>query len=83
MDAKKARLAIFLTVFVDLLGFGIVIPILPLYAEQVAGLSTSHWTNAVTGWMHLKDPGAFWAGVAIGVAAVLRLVGAAVAEWWS
>lgn len=27
--------------------------------------------------------GAFWAGVAIGVAAVLRLVGAAVAEWWS
>ncbi|MBS1785647.1 MAG: MFS transporter [Acidobacteria bacterium] len=63
MDARKARLAIFLTVFVDLLGFGIVIPILPLYAEQVAGLSTSHWTNAVTGWMNLKDPGAFWAGV--------------------
>lgn len=63
MDAKKARLAIFLTVFVDLLGFGIVIPILPLYAEQVAANPASHWTNAVTGWMHLQSPGAFWAGV--------------------
>ena len=31
--SKSARLAIFLTVFVDLLGFGIVIPILPLYAQ--------------------------------------------------
>ena len=63
MDAKKARLAIFLTVFVDLLGFGIVIPILPLYAEQVAASPASSWTHAVTGWMHLADPGAFWAGV--------------------
>ncbi|HEU4951784.1 MAG TPA: MFS transporter [Holophagaceae bacterium] len=63
MDAKKARLAIFLTVFVDLLGFGIVIPILPLYAEQVAAASGSHWTSTLTGWMHLTDPGAFWAGV--------------------
>ena len=63
MDAKKARLAIFFTVFVDLLGFGIVIPILPLYAKQVAADSASHWTNAVTGWMHLADTGAFWAGV--------------------
>ncbi|HET6330056.1 MAG TPA: MFS transporter [Holophagaceae bacterium] len=62
-DARKARLAIFLTVFVDLLGFGIVIPILPLYAEQVASSSASHWTSAVTGWMHLANPGAFWAGV--------------------
>lgn len=63
MDSKKARLAIFFTVFVDLLGFGIVIPILPLYAEQVANSSASHWTNAITGWMHLQSPGAFWAGV--------------------
>ncbi|HTL97853.1 MAG TPA: MFS transporter [Holophagaceae bacterium] len=63
MDAKKARLAIFFTVFVDLLGFGIVIPILPLYAKQVAAASAGHWTATLTGWMNLKDPGAFWAGV--------------------
>lgn len=63
MDAKKARLALFLTVFVDLLGFGIVIPILPLYAEQVAAAPASSWTRPLTAWMHLADPGAFWAGV--------------------
>ena len=37
MDSKKngfAMFVIFLTVFIDLLGFGIVLPILPLYAEQ-------------------------------------------------
>ena len=31
---RKALFALFLTVFIDLLGFGIVLPILPLYAEQ-------------------------------------------------
>ena len=35
-STKRARMAIFLTVFVDLLGFGIVIPILPLYAQAIA-----------------------------------------------
>lgn len=35
MKAKKAQLGtIFLIVFIDLIGFGIVIPILPLYAEE-------------------------------------------------
>lgn len=63
MDARKARLAIFLTVFVDLLGFGIVIPILPLYAESIAAHGESPWMQATTGWMHLRDVGAFWAGV--------------------
>lgn len=74
MDAKKARLAIFLTVFVDLLGFGIVIPILPLYAEQVASSSTSHWTNTVTGWMHLASPGAFWAGIVFVSFSVMQFI---------
>ena len=31
----KPRLILFLTVFIDLLGFGIVIPFLPLYAERL------------------------------------------------
>jgi MFS transporter, DHA1 family, tetracycline resistance protein len=37
MDIKnnsKAIFVLFLTVFIDLLGFGIILPILPLYAEQ-------------------------------------------------
>ncbi len=32
---RKGSLAvIFLTVFIDLLGFGLVLPLLPIYAEQ-------------------------------------------------
>jgi DHA1 family tetracycline resistance protein-like MFS transporter len=73
-DARKARLAIFLTVFVDLLGFGIVIPILPLYAEQVALSPASHWTGAVTGWMHLANPGALWAGVVFVSFSVMQFI---------
>lgn len=37
MESKNNRRAIFvlfLTVFIDLFGFGIILPILPLYAEQ-------------------------------------------------
>ena len=44
-DASKGArpgslLVIFLTVFIDLLGFGIVLPLLPLYADQF-GTDTS------------------------------------------
>lgn len=63
MNDRKARTAIFLTVFMDLLGFGIVIPILPLYAEHIATQGQSPWMQATTGWMHLQDVGAFWAGI--------------------
>ncbi|MBL0313723.1 MAG: MFS transporter [Holophagaceae bacterium] len=63
MNDRKARMAIFLTVFMDLLGFGIVIPILPLYAEHIATQGQSPWMQATTGWMHLQDVGAFWAGI--------------------
>src|SRR5271154_6864236 len=37
-DAKRSHaplIILFLTVFIDLLGFGIVIPFLPLYAERL------------------------------------------------
>ena len=74
MDSRKARLAIFFTVFVDLLGFGIVIPILPLYAKQVAAAPASHWTASVTGWMGLKDPGVFWAGVVFVSFSVMQFI---------
>lgn len=33
---KASLLVVFLTVFIDLLGFGIVLPLLPLYAKQLA-----------------------------------------------
>jgi len=62
--SKRAQLAIFFTVFVDLLGFGIVIPILPLYAKGLA-LHPSGWMSAISSAMGLTDPGAFWAGTAM------------------
>ncbi len=39
---KGSLLVIFLTVFIDLLGFGIVIPLLPIYADEM-GLDRSGW----------------------------------------
>jgi MFS transporter, DHA1 family, tetracycline resistance protein len=36
MPKKSALLVIFLTVFIDLLGFGMVLPLLPIYAKQFA-----------------------------------------------
>ena len=45
-STKRAWMAIFLTVFVDLLGFGIVIPILPLYAQAIAD-HPSPWMASV------------------------------------
>ena len=50
MTDRKARMAIFLTVFMDLLGFGIVIPILPLYSEAIAAHGETPWMHAATGW---------------------------------
>ncbi|WP_306589740.1 MFS transporter [Geothrix sp. 21YS21S-4] len=65
-SSKRARTAIFLTVFVDLLGFGIVIPILPLYAKAIAD-HPSPWMESVNHFLGLggggTTPGAFWAGV--------------------
>lgn len=65
-SSQRARLAIFLTVFVDLLGFGIVIPILPLYAKEIAD-HPSAWMESVNHFLGLggagTTPGAFWAGV--------------------
>jgi MFS family permease len=65
-SSKRARTAIFLTVFVDLLGFGIVIPILPLYAKSIAD-HPSAWMAGVNHMLGLgglgTTPGAFWAGV--------------------
>ncbi len=67
-SSKRARMAIFLTVFVDLLGFGIVIPILPLYAQAIAD-HPSHWMESVNQLLGLvglgTTPGALWAGMAM------------------
>ncbi len=72
-DPKKARLAIFLTVFVDLLGFGIVIPLLPLYAHHVAE-NPSGWMTHINAAFGLRDPGAFWAGVAFVSFSVMQFI---------
>jgi MFS family permease len=45
MENKKAFTIIFLTVFIDLLGFGLVIPILPTYAKELGA------TNVQVGFL--------------------------------
>jgi len=62
--SKRAQLAIFFTVFVDLLGFGIVIPFLPLYAESLAA-HPSPWMEWINHAFRFTHPGAAWAGVAM------------------
>ena len=62
--SKRAQLAIFLTVFVDLLGFGIVIPILPIYARAMA-LHPSPWMEWINHTCGFSEPGAFWAQLAM------------------
>src|SRR4051795_10934086 len=42
---RSPLVALFLTVFIDLVGFGIVIPILPLYAEHF------HASPIAIGWL--------------------------------
>lgn len=44
---KGSLFAIFLTVFIDLLGFGIVLPLLPLYAKQFA--QDLNWSSGQVG----------------------------------
>ena len=44
---RGSLFVIFLTVFIDLLGFGIVLPLLPIYAEQFA----DQFTPVQMGWM--------------------------------
>ena len=39
MKRKPSRLVIFLSVFIDLIGFGIVLPLLPGYAEEFGAKS--------------------------------------------
>lgn len=62
--SKRAQWAVFTTVFVDLLGFGILIPLLPLYAKTITE-HPSYWMSWVDHTLHLETPGAFWAGVAL------------------
>jgi DHA1 family tetracycline resistance protein-like MFS transporter len=47
---KRALLIIFLTVFVDMLGFGIVIPLLPLYVKQF-GASAATCTAVLASYL--------------------------------
>jgi len=52
LDAKSSRAAlliVFLVLFIDLLGFGIVLPLLPRYADQFIPDVPSEWTGEVHG----------------------------------
>src|SRR6187549_2798377 len=44
--SRGSLLVIFLTVFIDLLGFGMVLPLLPIYAEAF-GVTEGGWTIAL------------------------------------
>lgn len=77
MQSKRARLAIFMTVFIDLLGFGIVIPILPLYAKAVAA-HPSPWMASVNQALNLQQPGAFWAGLGFVSFSIMQFIAAPV-----
>src|SRR5262245_61713309 len=55
---KGSLLVIFLTVFVDVLGFGIVLPLLPIYAEQygAAGWQIGLLMASFSGMQFLFSP---------------------------
>lgn len=46
---KSSLLVLFLVVFIDLLGFGIVLPLLPIYADEL--LPSGQYSAAAQGWM--------------------------------
>ncbi|MCE1230088.1 MAG: MFS transporter, partial [Firmicutes bacterium] len=71
--SKRAQTAIFFTVLVDLLGFGIVIPLLPIYAKTLAS-HPSDWMVWVNNALGLQTPGAFWAGTAFVSFSVMQFV---------
>ena len=74
--SKRAQLAIFCTVVVDLLGFGIVIPILPLYAKSLA-LHPSGWMTWVNQAFRLTDsPFVFWAAVVLVIHPIAQFIAA-------
>jgi len=74
--SKRAQLAIFCTVVVDLLGFGIVIPILPLYAKGLA-LHPSPWMGWFNRTLGLTDsPFVFWAGVVLVIHPIAQFIAA-------
>jgi len=72
-NSKRAQVAVFMTVFVDLLGFGIVIPLLPLYAKGIAE-DPSPWMAKANALLGLQTPGAFWAGVAFVSFSVMQFI---------
>ncbi len=74
--SKRVQLAIFCTVVVDLLGFGIVIPILPLYAKGLAQHPTP-WMNWINSALNLTDsPFVFWAGVVLVIHPIAQFIAA-------
>jgi MFS transporter, DHA1 family, tetracycline resistance protein len=48
---KASLLVIFLTVFIDLLGFGMVLPLLPIYAKDFAAQLNLEEGHAQVGWL--------------------------------
>lgn len=59
--ARSSLLVVYLTVFIDLLGFGIILPILPFYAEKFG--ANGFWVGAVlTAYSAAQFVSAFYLG---------------------
>lgn len=81
-DETKAKFALLFTVFIDLLGFGIVIPILPLYAKNISA-NPSPWMIGINQWFDFSNPGAFWAGLAMVSFTSMQFVATPILGRWS
>ncbi len=79
---QRAKFSLLLTVFIDLLGFGIVIPILPLYAKNISA-QPSPWMTGINEWFNFTNPSAFWAGIAMVSFTVMQFIATPVLGRWS
>ena len=79
---QRAKFALLFTVFIDLLGFGIVIPILPLYAKNISA-NPSPWMIGINQWFDFSNPGAFWAGLAMVSFTSMQFVATPILGRWS
>lgn len=78
----RAKFTLLFTVFIDLLGFGIVIPILPLYAKNISD-NPSPWMVGINEWFSFSNPGAFWAGLAMVSYTLMQFIATPILGRWS
>lgn len=79
---QNSKFTLLLTIFTDLLGFGIVIPILPLYAKNISD-NPSPWMSHINEMLNFSNPGAFWAGLAMVSYTVMQFISTPILGRWS